>query len=320
MKTAIIFIKSLVIVTFSQKGDFMKTTTLLILLLVTTSVILVAGCTQQQAQPTSQSTSQVIPATTVQPADTIRVADTTLGKILVDAQGRTLYYFANDISAGGASACSGQCAIVWPVFSTDTIKVSSPLDPADFSSVTRTDGSRQTTYYGWPLYYYQADTKPGDVKGENVLNVWFVVKPDESVLIAHKAALGSYLTDGSGKTLYYFAKDTPGTSACAGTCLAKWPAFSADPISAPSVLKPADFSSTQRTDGIKQTAFMGRQLYYFADDTKPGDTNGQGFNNLWYVANVSGIVPVVTTPPPTTMPTTQPTIDYGSYSGGGGGY
>jgi predicted lipoprotein with Yx(FWY)xxD motif len=240
----------------------------------------------------------------------------------VDAQGNTLYYFANDISAGGTSACYGQCAGVWPVFSTNTIKVSSPLDPADFSSITRTDGSRQTTYYGWPLYYYQGDTKPGDVKGENVLNVWFVVKPDESVLIAHKAALGSYLTDGSGKTLYYFTKDTTGTSACTGACLAKWPAFNAGTISAPSVLKPADFSSAQRTDGVTQTAFKGRQLYYFADDIKPGDAKGQGFNNLWYVANVSGDVPVVPTPIPTTVPTTQPTTVFGSDSGGdsGGGY
>ena len=81
------------------------------------------------------------------------------GTILVDSHGKTLYYFANDVPASGASSCNGQCAVVWPVFSSDTIKVSSPLDPADFGTITRTDGTKQTTYYGWPLYYYQADTK-----------------------------------------------------------------------------------------------------------------------------------------------------------------
>jgi predicted lipoprotein with Yx(FWY)xxD motif len=290
----------------------MKTTTLFLLLLVVISTIIIAGCTQQQpVQPTPQPT-------TVKPADTIGTAGSTLGTILVDANGKTLYYFANDIPSSGASSCNGQCAIVWPVFSADSVRVSSPLDPADFSSVTRADGSKQTTYYGWPLYYYQADTKPGEVNGENVLKVWFVVKPDESVLIAHKTDLGLYLTDTSGKTLYFFTKDTSGASTCTGACLAKWPAFSADPVTAPSVLKPSDFSSVSRADGVKQTAFMGRPLYYFTDDAKPGDVKGQGFNNLWYVANVSGITPVVTILPPSVPTTTRTTSP--SSGGYGGGY
>ncbi len=240
-----------------------------------------------------------------------------LGTILMDAQGKTLYYFANDIPASGASSCSGQCAEVWPVFSVDTIKVSPPLDQADFGSITRADGMKQTTYYGWPLYYYQADAKAGDANGENVLKTWFVIKPDESVLISHTPALGLYLTDTSGKTLYVFTKDTAMTSTCTGTCPAKWPPFSANPVTAPSVLNPADFSAVTRADGMNQTAFMGRPLYYFSGDTKPGDANGQGFNNLWYVANVSGFTPVVTTQP-TTLPTTAiPTNPPGSSYGSG---
>ena len=281
----------------------MKNTTLLILCLAAVSVLLVAGCTQTQVpQPTPQPTA----TPTTQPADTIKTADTALGKIIVDAQGKTLYYFANDIPASGASSCNGQCAVVWPIFSASTIVVSSPLDPADFGSITRADGSKQTTYYGWPLYYYQGDTKAGDTNGENVLKVWFVVKPDESILISHSATLGLYLTDTSGKTLYYFTKDTTGQSACTGTCIVTWPPFSADTVTAPSVLNAGAFSSVSRADGMKQTAFMGRPLYYYSADTKPGNVNGQGFNNLWYVANVSGSVPVVTTIP-TTVPTTTRT-------------
>ena len=289
----------------------MKNTTLFFLLLVLISTLFIAGCTQQL--PAQQQTPQ---PTAVKPADTVRTANSSLGTILVDSQGKTLYYFANDIPAGGASSCNGQCAVVWPVFSTGTITVSSPLDPADFGTITRTDGTKQTTYYGLPLYYYQADTKPGDVNGENVLKTWFIFKPDESVLIANNKNLGFYLTDTSGKTLYYFTKDTPGASTCTGTCLSLWPAFNADSVTAPSVLNPSDFTSVTRFDGVKQTAFMGRPLYFYSGDTKPGDTKGQGFNNLWYIATTNGTTPVVTTQPtivPTTVRTTSPS--YG-YSGG----
>jgi len=290
----------------------MKNTTLMLLLLVVISTLFIAGCTQQQpVQQTQQPTA-------VKPVDTVKTASSPLGTILVDSQGKTLYYFANDVPASGASSCNGQCAGVWPVFSSDTIKVSSPLDPADFGTITRTDGTKQTTYHGWPLYYYQADTKPGDVKGENVLDVWFVIKPDESVLIANNKNLGFYLTDTSGKTLYFFTKDTPGASTCTGTCLGLWPAFNADPVTAPSVLNPSDFTPVTRYDGVKQTAFKGRPLYYYSIDAKPGDAKGQGFNNVWFVATTTGTTPVVTTLP-TSVPATVRTTSRPS-GGYGGGY
>lgn len=300
----------------------MRATGLCILLLLVAATAVLAGCTGQQAQPSQQA---AVPAATAAPAvtaspDTIRVANTALGTVLSDSAGKTLYYFANDIPGSKTSACSGQCAAVWPVFSAGTVRVSSPLDPADFSTITRADGSVQTTYRGWPLYYYQADMNPGDVKGDNVLNVWFAMKPDESVMIAHSQSLGSYLTDGSGKTLYVFSHDAPGSTACSGDCLAKWPAFSTATISAPSVLRVSDFSAAKRTDGFMQTAFKDHLLYYYSGDVSPGDAKGQGFNGVWWVADITGTVPPVPTPVPTTVPTTVPTFDYSSSGGGGGGY
>lgn len=202
-----------------------------------------------------------------------------------------------------------------------TVQVSSPLDAADFGSITRADGTKQTTYYGWPLYYYSGDANPGDVKGDGFLGVWFVFMPDETVLVAHTAGLGSYLTDTSGKTLYVFTKDTAGTTACSGSCLAKWPAFGPGyPLKVPSSLNLADFVPLARTDNVTQTAYKGMPLYYYSGDAMPGDTNGQGFNNLWYVANVSGVIPVVTAVP-TTVPTTNYATSYGgSGMSSGGGY
>jgi hypothetical protein len=70
-----------------------------------------------------------------------------------------------------------------------------------------------------------------------------------------------------------------------------------------------------RADGVKQTAFKGRPLYYFAADATPGDMKGEGVNNVWFVANVTSSVPSVN-PPVTTAP---PTVRTTSPSSGGYG-
>jgi predicted lipoprotein with Yx(FWY)xxD motif len=249
----------------------------------------------------------------------VKTAPTSLGTVLTDSQGKTLYFFADDIPGDGVSTCYGTCVKFWPVFFTETPVVSPPLAAADFATITRSDGLRQTSYKGWPLYYFSKDTAAGDVKGENVQGNWSVAKPDYTLMYTHKPGLGTYLTDGTGKTLYYFARDGPGATACTGSCLTNWPAFSSGPLVAPSFLKAADFSGGKRPDGAMQSFYQDRPLYYFAKDTKPGDTNGQGVINAWFVANITGYVPVIPTPVPTTPPTPKPTIDYGSDSGGDGG-
>ena len=288
----------------------------LILLSLAFVAILMAGCTQ--SQPAVQTTPQptASPATPAS-ADTVKVMSSSLGTIMTDANGMTLYYFINDVPASGTSACTGakNCSTTWPAFSVDTIAVSSPLDPSDFSSITRADGTKQTTWYGWPLYHFSKDAKPGDVNGENVIQKWYVVKePEYTVMLANTPALGTFLTDTSGKTLYFFSKDTTGTSTCLDTCLVKWPAFYSATVSAPSILKASDFGLATRTDGTLQSSYMGRPLYYFSGDTAPGQTNGQGFINSWSVANISGTIPVFGTPTPT------PTEFHPLSSTGGGSY
>ena len=294
----------------------MRTMVLAILVSLALVTMLMAGCAQSSAPATPVPTA---PPVTAAPADTIKVADSSLGKILTDANGMTLYYFVNDVPGSGASACTGvqNCSTTWPAFSVDTVTVSPPLDPADFASITRADGQKQTTWYGWPLYRFLKDTRPGDVNGENVLKKWYVIKePEYTVMVASTPALGTFLTDTSGKTLYYFSKDTTGTSACTGTCLANWPAFYASSVVAPSLLKASDFGTVTRADGTMQSSYMGRPLYYFGGDSGPGMTKGEGVINSWAVANISGTLPVFATPAPTPAPTTVPTI----ISYGGGGY
>jgi predicted lipoprotein with Yx(FWY)xxD motif len=101
----------------------MKNTTLFLLMLVVISTLLIAGCTMPKstlpastAQPTPQTTQLPAPMPVTQLPDTIKKADTAFGAVLVDGQGKTLYYFTIDQYTNGASACDDACVVVWPVF------------------------------------------------------------------------------------------------------------------------------------------------------------------------------------------------------------
>ena len=104
-------------------------------------------------------------------------SNASLGMHLVNATGFTLYYFTKDAQGKGMSACYDQCAGIWPPFYAEKIVVPAGLNTSDFTSFMRTDGKEQTAYKGWPLYLYSKDMKEGDVMGQGVLGIWFVVKP-----------------------------------------------------------------------------------------------------------------------------------------------
>jgi predicted lipoprotein with Yx(FWY)xxD motif len=96
-----------------------------------------------------------------------------LGDYLVNQSGFALYYFTDDGSGNGASTC-----YEWPPFYAETITVPGSLRPVDFATITRTDGSKQTTFKGWPLYLSSRDEAAGDVFGnEREDNRWHVVDP-----------------------------------------------------------------------------------------------------------------------------------------------
>ena len=107
-----------------------------------------------------------------------------LGSYLVNQSGFALYYYANDADANGASACYGACASTWTPFYAEKITLPEGVNFADFATITRTDGSKQTTYKGWPLYLYSRDEAAGDVYGDGKENgLWHVVNPmDQSQL------------------------------------------------------------------------------------------------------------------------------------------
>ena len=98
-----------------------------------------------------------------------------VGKFLTDSQGMTLYIFKKD--SPGKSVCAGPCVVKWPLYFRQMVTVPEGLHAGDFGTITREDGKQQTTYKGWPLYYFEGDKAPGDVLGQGLGNVWFVANP-----------------------------------------------------------------------------------------------------------------------------------------------
>jgi predicted lipoprotein with Yx(FWY)xxD motif len=98
-----------------------------------------------------------------------------LGPVLADSEGMTLYVFAND--SENRSTCYDDCATNWPAF-TGEATAGEGVDESLIGTTQRDDGETQVTYAGQPLYYYAGDGAPGDVSGHMVGEVWWVVSPD----------------------------------------------------------------------------------------------------------------------------------------------
>jgi len=108
----------------------------------------------------------------------LATADSDFGQIVVDGQGMTAYVFDKDTADSGTSACSGQCLDIWPAITADSDQPAVDGVDGTVGTITRDDGTRQVTLDGMPLYTYAPDEKAGDVKGEGVQGVWWVVGPD----------------------------------------------------------------------------------------------------------------------------------------------
>ena len=104
----------------------------------------------------------------------LQLGDTTVGKVLVDQVGMTLYMFTKD-TQGQTSTCVDKCLAAWPAFSATNPTAGTGLDASKLTTIARPDGTPQVAYAGWPLYYYAEDSKPGDITGQGSNNVWWVL-------------------------------------------------------------------------------------------------------------------------------------------------
>jgi predicted lipoprotein with Yx(FWY)xxD motif/plastocyanin len=232
------------------------------------------------------------------------VATSSLGDILVDAKGMTLYLFKNDTD--GESTCYDSCATNWPpLLSEGQPQAGEGINSALLGTVARTDGSMQVVYNKMPLYYFAKDTAPGDTTGQEVGDVWYVVSPageavesegeskegaaSEAAVMVADTSLGKVLVGKNGLTLYMFTRDSNGESACYDQCATNWPplivtgtATAGEGIEVPLI------GTTTRKDGSTQLTFNNMPLYYFAKDKAAGDVTGQGVGDVWFVVSPAG--------------------------------
>jgi predicted lipoprotein with Yx(FWY)xxD motif len=112
-----------------------------------------------------------------------------------------------------------------------------------------------------------------------------------AVVITTASSSGNtFLTNGSGRAIYLWAKDTGGMSACSGACAGAWPPVTGTPTAAGSA-KASDLGTITRSDGSKQVTYDGHPLYYFAGDSGAGTATGQGSDNFgakWWLVSPSG--------------------------------
>ena len=282
-------------------------------------VLLVAACGGSDDGGAAEETTTTSPpdTTTTQAPAGVAVAETSLGEVIVGPEGMTLYGFTVDDP--GVSNCYDACAQAWPPLAGDT-PIGDGLDESLFSTTERDDGTTQLVIGDWPLYYFAGDAAPGDVNGQEVEGVWFVVTAEGDLIGAEEAMLtdagesgaspggdrvydydtedakgvavaetevGPTLVDADGLTLYGFTRDSATSSACSGPCAESWPPVSGDTAVSPE-LDASLVSIITRDDGTTQLVFGEWPLYRFAGDAAPGDVNGQGINDVWFVIGPDG--------------------------------
>ena len=109
----------------------------------------------------------------------------------------------------------------------------------------------------------------------------------EPTIVVGSSGLGDILQDGEGRTLYLFTPDEQGDPTCYDACADNWPAL-VDEVAAGEGVDDSLLGTVTRTDGEVQVTYNGWPLYYFGGDSAPGDTNGQGLSDSWWVIDATG--------------------------------
>lgn len=241
----------------------------------------------------------------------------TLGSYLTDKNGNALYFFANDV--GGANNCTGGCITNWPIFNVAGLtqaQLGNGLNLADFNTITSANGT-QLTYKGWPLYTYApggVQEASGQTGGNGVLGLWFVAKPDYTIMLGNTQLVGNdgnnyiasttdvtslgtgptvFFTDLQGRTLYAFAKDSALVNKFTKPDFsnnATWPIYVTSKVVVPSTLDKTLFDSIT-VYNQKQLTYKGWPIYYFGADVDSsnkyrGNTKGVSVPptlNIWKV-------------------------------------
>ncbi|MCR6711453.1 MAG: hypothetical protein NVV57_01615 [Demequina sp.] len=122
--------------------------------------------------PASDSTATAAPAAE---GAALMTADSSLGTIVVDGSGMTVYMYDSDTQGSGTSTCTGGCLSAWPPVPGGSDAPTLTGITGDVTTITGTDGNPQLALNGWPLYYYASDSAAGDTMGQGVGGVWWVL-------------------------------------------------------------------------------------------------------------------------------------------------
>lgn len=209
----------------------------------------------------------------------VKTATSSLGTILVDAKGLTLYGFTND-KATATSTCFGACAKAWPPLLVGLNDQAAPeINAGIVSTIIRTDGQRQFVVGPYPVYTYIGDTAPGDVSGSGLGGVWFPIAPDGTLITSGVAVDPGSSFPGATDTS---SADTASTAATSDTAVA--PASSADaPGYGTGTTAVADgvIGKGSTALGDVLTSANGLSLYGFLDDTADASHCVEGCAKAW---------------------------------------
>ena len=148
--------------------------------LLAAAAIGAAACGSSNYDAAAQGDSKTPVAAPAGSSVAVKLADTSLGKILVDADGRTLYAFTND--ANGSPTCVDACAKAWPASSVSGQPVAGAGIAATLRSIASPSGGTMIAAGKWPLYRFVGDAGPGDTNGQGTAGVWFAVAPDGTLI------------------------------------------------------------------------------------------------------------------------------------------
>jgi predicted lipoprotein with Yx(FWY)xxD motif len=164
------------------------------------SAMALAGCSSTASAGSSapgSSSSGSAKSAPVATGDDLATGNTSLGSVVVDGMGHTVYLFTKDTANSGKSTCTGACATVWPAVTTTSATPTVKGVTGKVGTITLADGTMQVTLDGWPLYTFASDSAAGDVGGQGVMNIWWAVSPAGDKITKAAAATPSSGSSGS---------------------------------------------------------------------------------------------------------------------------
>ncbi|MDV8148773.1 hypothetical protein [Arthrobacter sp. B10-11] len=145
------------------------------------------GTTPTTGTPATGTPTTVESTTAASAPAELKTASTAAGQVVVDAQGMSVYFFTKDVKDSGTSACTGACIAAWPPVLTESDEPAVEGITGTVGTISTPEGKKQVTISGLPVYYYIKDKAAGDVTGQGVNDVWYLVSPAGEMVKAPSA-------------------------------------------------------------------------------------------------------------------------------------